>query len=1440
MESDERSAAKGLSCKYCGKAWPSNVSLAQHVRNKHMAESQVDRVKELAEPPSRAGAANWTEEKRQVFLRTADEYGWDDHVMLSRRTGYSIRQVTNFKLKFPKSRWRLRGKGRVPNSPTLTNTRSPGSSCPSSDKSDSDGQPATPSQTDKTPPRSSQSDSVSESSGEESSMDENGSQGDSYTRFSGEDPPSQQAGQSLDAVSNSSQTDPPPVVGNRRSIDAGTQTDPVELSTQEEVDTGFSSSPTPDSEGQAGGHSQSADSGRSQSDTDQSPTEQETGKVDSAQSTRPTEKRPSRKRRRRRRKRAQPSGGQAAGADTQPSADLDKSDSPRSGRRKRGRKRAQPQQGQAASANPQPSGASEESDSTRSRRRRRRRRRGKNGGRNGPPENTTQSDAMPQSQSTGRRDGRSQIPSRVPNPGRNQSSGTSPDVETSRPPARHWLTLAHEEVSDEFRKELNDFVDSSLKELESAFEWSKFEQVVQELVDKVVSKCEVHMDNQTTSRPVRPTQGFRWRQRGRQGQSTTQTEESASQGQGSPAEQEQSRAENSVRSGGGNHNARARRRKAARQGYDRFEAQRLQRLFRRNRKACVREILEGGKGRRCKIPVDRLTPYFQEEYSEKSIDIDNPPDWLTDCLKAPDNPPEWDSTPIQSEEVRAQLARMPSSSSPGPDRLPYKVWKVVDPNGSLLAKIFEICRRRRKIPSAWKKSTTVLIYKKGDEGIPSNWRPISLQNAVYKLYAALWAKRLAGWAAKAGAISPTQKGFVPGEGCLEHSFLLRSLLEDARRRRRSLHLVWFDLRNAFGSIPHQLLWFTMERLGLPPEMINIFQDIYQGSSFKVSNEVGQTEDIPQNRGVKQGCPLSPLIFNLAIEGLLRGVATASCSGYDFTDSLELRSLAYADDLVIAASSEEDIRCMIDRIEEFTTFAGILFNVGKCASLSTTYRRGKRVVLQTEFTLTGTPIPAMRWEDHYKYLGVLLGPDPEACIGGLETEFKESTEKLFQSPLADWMKLEAFKEFVMPKLDYVLRSTLAHRKWAMKLDRFVRTTVKRSLGLPSRATDAFFYVPTSKGGLGLRSIEDELGNQMVTQCIKMLSSPDDFVKGVAAASLDATVLKRYGQTEGPEDRWRFLSAQLKAPQESRKTNDISTIFSRVRTFAKDLGVRLHGGVGAYKSPESVSVGDESLPEQFRKVLLRALRNVRADTWLKKWTGLVEQGAYAPSFSKVSESNYWIRDCRYLRYREFRFALKARLNLLPVAAQKIKYGKGGSTTCKGCTGNVETQEHCLSVCTGNMQEMRKRHNAIVERLVKAVPQTLGTKFLDQTVPGCDSLGRPDVVILDDKDKKAYLVDVAVPCETPENLKASRARKLDKYAGIKAKLEEKGYDTVLDALLVGSLGTWDRENDPLLGKLGIGRKYQTLFKKLCCRDAIAGSYAVWTHRCRRHFCRSAQGST
>ena len=86
------------------------------------------------------------------------------------------------------------------------------------------------------------------------------------------------------------------------------------------------------------------------------------------------------------------------------------------------------------------------------------------------------------------------------------------------------------------------------------------------------------------------------------------------------------------------------------------------------------------------------------------------------------------------------------------------------------------------------------------------------------------------------------------------------------------------------------------------------------------------------------------------------------------------------------------------------------------------------------------------------------------------------------------------------------------------------------------------------------------------------------------------------------------------------------------------------------PTAASIGDEQLLTNFRKTLLSLISRKRGDVWLQKWIDLKEQGGLVHNICQASESNYWICDSKYLWYREYRFALKARLYLLPVAAQK----------------------------------------------------------------------------------------------------------------------------------------------------------------------------------------------
>ena len=90
-------------------------------------------------------------------------------------------------------------------------------------------------------------------------------------------------------------------------------------------------------------------------------------------------------------------------------------------------------------------------------------------------------------------------------------------------------------------------------------------------------------------------------------------------------------------------------------------------------------------------------------------------------------------------------------------------------------------------------------------------------------------------------------------------------------------------------------------------------------------------------------------------------------------------------------------------------------------------------------------------------------------------------------------------------------------------------------------------------------------------------------------------------------------------------EVSTMWRRVRDFAQETGVRLHGGTGEDPTPTGVSLRDREISGDFRMVLLRELQTERAWSWLKKWMSLAEQGGLAQCFSQVPESNYWIRDC-----------------------------------------------------------------------------------------------------------------------------------------------------------------------------------------------------------------------
>ena len=330
------------------------------------------------------------------------------------------------------------------------------------------------------------------------------------------------------------------------------------------------------------------------------------------------------------------------------------------------------------------------------------------------------------------------------------------------------------------------------------------------------------------------------------------------------------------------------------------------------------------------------------------------------------------------------------------------------------------------MPAIWKQAVTVLIYKKGEARDISNFRPIALMSCIYKLLMGIIAKRLTRWSLDAGILSPEQKCARPTEGCYEHTYILKSLVGQARHNKKKLPVAWLDIRNSFRSVPHATILSTLHYLGVPIELTSLIMNVYTGTASTFKTPLGDTSAIPIHAGVKQRCPLSPILFKLCIELIIRRVKAADAalkSGNCVHYGSALSCLAYADDLVIVARNKDAPQRLLDDASEAAHIVGFQFRPDKCAlfSLTSTKQRATFVTVE-DFTIQGNHIPALAKEESYRYLGVPIGLVHDIDdLSSIVPALIKHIELIGASLLAPWQKIDALRTFIQQCLSYVLRA-----------------------------------------------------------------------------------------------------------------------------------------------------------------------------------------------------------------------------------------------------------------------------------------------------------------------------------------------------------------------------------------------------------------------------------
>lgn len=345
--------------------------------------------------------------------------------------------------------------------------------------------------------------------------------------------------------------------------------------------------------------------------------------------------------------------------------------------------------------------------------------------------------------------------------------------------------------------------------------------------------------------------------------------------------------------------------------------------------------------------------------------------------------------PPAEEEIHKSLMNMKPGTSPGPDGLTvefYKTfWYVLREHLTVMVRNVVL---GREVPASFKQGRIVLLPKEGDPKDPNSWRPITLLNTDYKLAARVMSMRIQ--TALSEVVSPWQLCSVPGRSIFSAASLTRDIVEFTKLRSARGLIVSLDQARAFDRIEHVYLFAVLEAFGFPEEVIGALRKLYNGmySDLEVNGRV--VSSFPVSRGVRQGCPLSPVLFVLSLDPLLVQVARdPNVRGLPIPGSSRVSVLAYADDVSLYLEDVDSVHRVLRLFETYGEVSGAQLN------------RSKSVALR----LGGVEgvLPQVAWKPHVKILGITYNSEgvSRKTWNEIEKEIVQKTEvvKTYNLPLA---------------------------------------------------------------------------------------------------------------------------------------------------------------------------------------------------------------------------------------------------------------------------------------------------------------------------------------------------------------------------------------------------------------------------------------------------------
>ena len=411
--------------------------------------------------------------------------------------------------------------------------------------------------------------------------------------------------------------------------------------------------------------------------------------------------------------------------------------------------------------------------------------------------------------------------------------------------------------------------------------------------------------------------------------------------------------------------------------------------------------------------LNEASSFYKKLYSNDNVDIDDIDRFFNNIdigNKLSKKDKEFCDGVISIKELREAVHNLKLNKSPGSDGLTSDFYKKFWPEledifYELSLEIFQ----KGELSDSMKKGILSLLFKKGDRKLIENYRPLSLGNYDYKILAYIIANRIQKVINK--LVNQDQSAYIGGRFIGNNARFLVDLIEWAETQKKRGMIICIDFRKAFDSLNWDFMFATLRNFGFGSNFINMIKTIYNGPTLTIKNNGHFSEELQLQKGIRQGCPASALLFTLCVEILWKAInQNKEVKGINI-DEHEVKMVQHADDTSLTLNGEDSLLHALNTIQQFSDVSGLKLHLGKTAGILLGESKDSAEKIHG-VSFTNEPI---------KCLGIYIGHNKTDCENLNWKPKIEDTQKLFESwkkrKLTLFGKVQVINALVVSKFVY---------------------------------------------------------------------------------------------------------------------------------------------------------------------------------------------------------------------------------------------------------------------------------------------------------------------------------------------------------------------------------------------------------------------------------------